>query len=502
MKLFLTTFSIIILFLLIIFVCTSLFLKPYYHNIKQQSLKISLEKIALLDFNDTDENGYASEQLAIDIKAMEEANNLQIIILDDNLQMFYSSSDKLTYSKYDRINGARQWFNSFFEIIESEHKGNGTLNDPFIGTRRNAYTHTTYLSLYAAIPVNNELYGEAFYYVLMYTPLSSIDDAVSTFNDFALMLGGIAMIISGIVSVLLCSHFVEPIIQMNNAAKCIADMDFSTKLQIRSDDELGELAGSINYLSEQLELKINELSIANQQLRRDIEEKEKIDIMRQELISNVSHELKTPLAIIMGYCEGLQLNINDEEKDYYCGVIYDEAVKMNNLAARLLNLAELEAGTYLDITEFSLAELAGQRLKTISYIFDERGITTQFSSSGNTDISADFGRIEEVLNNLLSNAEHHTPDNGSISVSVNETADGVECSIFNSGSHIPDESLERIWDSFYKVDKARTRKYGGSGLGLKIVGSIINMHHGGYSAENTPDGVVFKFTLPHDYLQN
>ena len=218
--------------------------------------------------------------------------------------------------------------------------------------------------------------------------------------------------------------------------------------------------------------------------------------MRRELLSNVSHEFKTPLAIIMGYCEGLQLNINNDEKDYYCSVISDEAVKLNNIAARLLDLAELESGAILDISSFSLSELADERMRTMSYMFAEQGISAEFHSDGECLVSGDCGRIEEVINNLLSNALHHTPRGGRISVDVNENSDNVSCTVFNSGSHIPEESLDRIWESFYKVDKARTRKYGGSGIGLKIVSSILSLHGGSYSAANTDDGVYFRFTLP------
>lgn len=499
-RLFLITFGVILLFLVIIFFCNSLFLKPYYQNNKEQSLKQTLHKISMLDFSDTVEGGYASENLSAKLRYMEEAENIQVIILDDSLGVFYCESEDTVFDKFDRFSGARQWFNSLFEI-EPDYKGNGTLSDPIIGTRRNSRTDTTYLSLYAMVPVNING-SDTYYYVLINTPLSAMDDAVAVFNDFALILGIVAMIISGLMSVLLCSNFVEPILQINNATKRMAAMDFSVKLDINSNDELGQLAQSINYLSSELETKINELKVANEQLKRDIEEKEKIDIMRQELISNVSHELKTPLAIIMGYCEGLQLNVNNEEKDYYCSVIADEAVKMNNLAARLLNVAELESGTYLDLTEFSLAELAEERLKTMSYIFAEHNITTEFKASGDSMINADYGRIEEVLNNLLSNAKHHTPDGGRISVDVHEIPGGVQCNIYNSGSHIPDESLERIWESFYKVDKARTRKYGGSGLGLKIVSSILDMHSGKYSAVNTEDGVIFSFALPRAHKEN
>ena len=498
-RLFLITFGVILFFLGIIFITNTLLLKPYYNYMKEKKLISTLDIISELDFSDTDEAGQASYSLSTKLKSMEEADNIYIIILNDQLDFFYNSMENWSGIQYlDKREGAKQLFNSLYEMSGEEIRGRGTLLSPAIGMRRNPKTNTTYLSLFAVIPtsVDNEI---SYRYVLLNTSVSAIEDAVTAFNDYALLLGVFAMIISGLVSLVLCSNFAKPILRINDATKRMADMDFSVKLQIHSRDELGQLAESINYLSSELETKINQLSIANTQLKKDIEEKERIDLMRRELLSNVSHEFKTPLAIIMGYCEGLQLNINNEEKDYYCSVISDEAVKLNSIAARLLDLAELESGAIMEISEFSLSELAEERLKTMSYIFSEHSISTDFQAEGNCTVNADYGRIEEVVNNLLANAQHHTPDGGKISVSVHEEGEYVCCTVFNSGSHIPEDSLDRIWESFYKVDKARTRKYGGSGLGLKIVSSIVNLHGGSYSAENTDQGVLFRFTLPKNY---
>ena len=495
-RLFLLMFGLILGFLGIIFLTSSLFLKPYYYAIKKDSLISTLKGVTELDFSDTGDNGCAGETLRLRLRSLEESGSIRMIILDDSMRVFYTEDEGDTaFRRYDRQSSVREWFNSAFEMIGENYEGEGSVNSPIIGRRRNAVTGTDYLSLYAVVPMT--LNGDVrYYYVLMNTPLSAIEDAVTAFNGFALMLGIIAMIVSGVLTLLLCSRFVAPILEINQATKRMADMNFDVELDIRSRDELGQLAESINHLSSELESKIGQLRVANEQLRRDIEEKEKIDVMRRQLISDVSHELKTPLAIIMGYCEGLQLDVNSEERDYYCGVIADEAVKMNNLAARLLNVAELESGAMLDFTTFSLSELAEERLHTLSYIFAERGITTAFRSSGEGTVTADSGRIEEVMNNLLSNAQNHTPDGGRITVEVTEDREAVTCRVFNSGSLIPEESLERIWDSFYKVDKARTRKYGGSGLGLKIVSTILRMHGGTYRAENAEDGVAFTFTLP------
>ncbi|MBQ9903092.1 MAG: HAMP domain-containing histidine kinase [Clostridia bacterium] len=502
-RLFIINFSVVLLFLGIIFLTNALLLPTYYNYTKEKELVTTLHKIAALDFSDTDESGKASYTLGTQLKSMEENNGIYVIILNDKLNFFYNAMDSWEgISPIDRYEGAKQIFNALFEISGDDIRGEGTLASPAICVRRNPKTDTTYLSLFAVIPaqVNGEV---CYHYVLLNTSLSAMEEAVDAFNDFALALGIFAMIISLLVSLMLCSAFAKPILRMNDVTKRMAEMDFSVKLEVHSKDELGQLAESINFLSSELETKINQLRVANIQLKKDIEEKERIDLMRQELISNVSHEFKTPLAIIMGYSEGLQLNINnDDEKDYYCSVISDEAVKLNNLAARLLDLAELESGANLEFSEFSLSELAEERLHTMSYIFSERGITTTFHAEGDCTVIADNGRIEEVINNLLTNAQHHTPDGGGISVTVQDEGESVSCTVFNSGSRIPDESLDRIWESFYKVDKARTRKYGGSGLGLKIVSSIVNLHGGSCSAQNTDDGVVFRFALPKKQIQN
>ena len=497
-RLFLITFGLILFFLGIIFVTNTLLLKPYYNHMKEKQLVSTLQKLSALDFSDTDENGQVSYSLGTQLKSMEEADNIYIIILNNKLDFFYNSMDNwVGISPVDKYDGAKQIFNSLFEMSGEELRGNGTLDSPAISRRRNPKTNTTYLSLFAVIPAN--VNGEiCYHYVLLNTSVSAIEDAVAAFNDYALLLGVFAMIVCGLVSLVLSSNFAKPILRLNDVTKRMANLDFSVKLDVHSRDELGQLAESINYLSSQLETKINQLSIANTQLKKDIEEKERIDLMRQEMISNVSHEFKTPLAIIMGYSEGLQLNINSEEKDYYCSVISDEAVKLNNLSSRLLNLAELESGVIKEYTDFSLSELAEERLKTMSYIFSEHGIATEFGSEGACEVKGDYSRIEEVVNNLLANAQHHTPDGGRIAVRVFEEGENVSCTVFNSGSHIPEDSLDRIWESFYKVDKARTRKYGGSGLGLKIVSSIVNLHGGSYGAENTEEGVVFRFTLPKE----
>ena len=311
------------------------------------------------------------------------------------------------------------------------------------------------------------------------------------------IIGLILLLLGGAATFVVGSRFAIPIVRASRAADQVAHLNFSERLPITSSDELGQLSGSINNLSDQLRTKIEELSVANQNLRKELMHRKKIDEMRRTFISDVSHELKTPLAIILGYCEGLQMNVNSEEREYYCSVIEDEATRMSNLASRLLKLAELESGEMEpEISVFDLRALAEDRLEKLGLLLEERGITHNFYCiEDSVPVLGDAERIEEVVNNLLTNAKNHTPDGGEITVFISVDNGTVTCRIHNTGSHIPEESLERIWESFYKVDKARTRSYGGSGLGLKIVSSILSAHNSSFGAYNTDIGVEFYFTL-------
>ena len=272
-RLFLITFGIILFFLGIIFITNTLLLQPYYNYMKEKKLISTLQKISELDYSDTDDSGKASYNLSTELKSIEESDNIHIIILDEHLNFFYNATGSVSgISPVDKYEGAKQLFNSLFEMSGEESRGNGTLDSPAISKRRNPKTDTTYLSLFAVIPatVNDDI---SYHYVMLNTSISAIEDAVAAFNDYALLLGIFAMIVSGMLSLVLCSNFAQPILRINEAAKRIADMDFSAKLEIRSDDELGQLAESINHLSSELETKINQLSVANAQLKKDIEER-------------------------------------------------------------------------------------------------------------------------------------------------------------------------------------------------------------------------------------
>lgn len=243
---------------------------------------------------------------------------------------------------------------------------------------------------------------------------------------------------------------------------------------------------------------INELKLKNEQLKHDIEQKERIENMRSEFLSNISHELKTPIALIQGYAEGLTESVNDDEesKNYYCEVIMDEASKMNNIVKKLMDIDQLEFGDANITNEvFDIVEMIKGYLQASSILISQKHVNVKFNVDEKIYVCTDADYAREVFDNYFTNALNHVEDRMDICIDVEENDTCVTISIFNSGNPIPEESISKLWDKFYKVDKARTREYGGSGVGLSIVKAIQESIGQQYGVENYSDGVKFYYTL-------
>ena len=257
----------------------------------------------------------------------------------------------------------------------------------------------------------------------------------------------------------------------------------------------------MNQMSKTLETVSGELKTANNELQKDIEKKEEIDVMRREFLSNVSHELKTPIALIQGYAEGLKECVNDDEesRDFYCDVIMDEANRMNNMVKKLLTLNQLEFGTEaVTLERFNLTALIRGVIQSSDILIKQKGATVIFQDTPEIYVWADELKIEDVVRNYLSNAWNHAAGEKIIEVKVQKVNGKARVSVFNTGIPIPEESLDQIWVKFYKVDKARTREYGGSGIGLSIVKVIMESFNQPYGVKNYDNGVEFWFELESD----
>ena len=304
--------------------------------------------------------------------------------------------------------------------------------------------------------------------------------------------------ISGLIILVVTSRITRPISELTKLSEKMSDLDFEARYQSWAGNEIDVLGDNFNKMSRKLESTISELKSANNKLQKDIEDKIKIDEMRKEFLDNVSHELKTPIALIQGYAEGLNENISDdpESREFYCEVIMDEASKMNKLVKNLLTLNQLESGKDAPVMErFDIVSLIKGVLGSMHIMIEQKEATVIFEETEPVYVWADEFKTEEVVTNYTSNALNHLDGERKVEIKVLREGDCVKVTVFNTGTPIPEEDIPNLWNKFYKVDKARTREYGGSGIGLSIVKAIVEGMNQKYGVCNYDNGVEFWFTL-------
>lgn len=353
-------------------------------------------------------------------------------------------------------------------------------------SRMNSY----YIELFGAVNEETGIYIRSNYESMM--------ENITISNHFLTYIGIFASIIGAFVVFFVGRRFTRPILELSEVADKMSRLDFDCRYKVEYQDEIGVLGNSINTMADKLEQTISELKAANNELQRDIENKIQIEEMRTEFLSNVSHELKTPIALIQGYAEGLQENISDdaESREFYCEVIIDEANKMNRMVKKLLSLNQIEFGNEpVNFERFDLTEVIKSILGSTEILFQQKEAKVSFEAAEPVCVWSDEYMAEEVLTNYISNALNHLGGEKRIIISMEQKETTVRVKVYNDGTPIPKEALERIWDKFYKVDKARTREYGGSGIGLSIVKAIMNTLNQDFGVENKEQGVEFWFEL-------
>ena len=336
------------------------------------------------------------------------------------------------------------------------------------------------------------------YNIFIRSPLESIQETMGLFFRFLLIVG-IAVIAGGILFVWYFSRrLTEPLRELAVLSARMADLDFNAKYTSGGGGEIGVLGENFNIMSQKLENTISELKNANFRLQQDIEQKEKMEKMRTDFMGNVSHELKTPIALIQGYAEGLREGVSDdaESREFYCDVIMDEASKMNQMVKNLMTLNQLEFGDEnVEFQRFDLTELIRGVLQSMEIMAQQKEAKVQFRQKDPVYVWADEFKAEQVVRNYVSNAFNHLDGDRVVDVKIIPAGDKVKVTVFNTGTPIPEEDVPHIWEKFYKVDKAHTREYGGNGIGLSIVKAIMDSFHQEYGVNNYDNGVEFWFEL-------
>ncbi|MDN5304923.1 MAG: two-component system, OmpR family, sensor histidine kinase VanS [Fusobacteriaceae bacterium] len=327
--------------------------------------------------------------------------------------------------------------------------------------------------------------GEAIFISAILTQLDEILGIITLFS--LIMFAVIYLVVIIVINILVSKELINPIIKIKNIAYKMAKLDFSEKININSKDELEDLAKSINFLSEELEININKL-------KADIKKKEKINEIQKRFYSNMSHELKTPLAIIQGYSKGLKDNIKPEKRDFYYEVIQEEIEKMVSIINDLININKVDTEE-INKEKIELKDFILNILEKYNLDIEEKNVKLNLELE-DISVLADKKGLKSVIDNILSNAFVYVKENGEIKINIENFGENeVKISIFNEGKNIPEESLEYIWRPFYRADDLEERKYGGTGLGLAITSGILKNHNSDFGVINKENGVEFYFTL-------
>ena len=488
----------ICLLLLSIFTITlinGLFLEKYYVSKKVEVLEEAKEVLSQMNLDDIlqydtdieeDKKG-ATDEISDEIERSSSRNNLTWIIVNEENSGYYywgeNNMAKMLRSKlFGYINNLDQDMQHSRVLKKTDTCTMWQVHDRFAGME--------YVECWGQFDNG--------YYFLIRSPLESIKESASISNSFYFIVGIIIIVVSGIVILVMTNRITRPISELTKLSEKMSDLDFDARYQSRAGNEIDVLGDNFNKMSRKLESTISELKSANNKLQKDIEDKIKIDEMRKEFLDNVSHELKTPIALVQGYAEGLKEGVNDdpESRDFYCDVIMDEAGKMNRMVKNLMTLNQLEFGNdKVEFERFNLTELIGGVLQSMDILSQQKDVKLIFREENPVYVWGDEFKIEQVVRNYVSNAYNHVNEEKIIEVKILREDGLAKVTVFNTGKPIPEEDVPRIWDKFFKVDKAHTREYGGNGIGLSIVKAIMESMHQQYGVKNYDNGVEFWFTL-------
>lgn len=485
--------------ILAIFMCWFMnltFLKDYYTSTKINDLGTVYEQTNEI-YGQEDEI-LDEENLNLEVERMAAKKNMSLYVFNIYYNSFLTSFLQFIYPSNLNTTQAETVKKRVEEYINdySDKKHKKTMEELVSEENYSIYKvyderiQSYYIELYGSLSNDATIY--------IRTNFESMQDSVNISNKFLAYIGIVIAVLGAIFMFFVGRSFTNPILELSDIAKRISNLDFEARYDKLSNDEIGILGESINTLSKKLETTISELKSANNELQSDIENKIQIDEMRKEFLSNVSHELKTPIALIQGYAEGLKENINDdvESRDFYCEVIMDEADKMNKMVKKLLSLNQIEFGNnQVAMERFDIVSLVKSVVFATDIMAQQKEAAIILEEQEPIYVWADEYMIEEVVTNYISNAYNHLAGDKIIEINLWKKEEVVRISVFNTGEPIPEEDLDKIWIKFYKVDKARTREYGGSGIGLSIVKAIMNSHNRECGVINHNNGVEFWFEL-------
>lgn len=476
-KLIALSVGVLALYYTLVSLFSLLFMEPYYlHKVERTLI-----------------NAYGTlremEELDLDTVASLEESNLSIIIAEiDTMEVLYNSQVP------------DQFMRDMVAHILPFIRDHATNTSTGYNINTDEMYHSTASGTTTSGGRRVTLGGVTDRYILdISTSYASISQATGISVQFSLIVGLMVMVLAVLAFSRMSSAVIHPITQITNIAGQIAHLDFSQKCDVDMGGEIGVMAESVNTMSDFMQTYTSQLQTANEQLKADIQQKKEQEEARKNLVSNLSHDLKTPIGLIAGYADGLRQGMakTDEEVREYCDVICDEADRMMTMILKMMELFRLESGTVqLEPETFDLAELLHYVQEIFDLEIERAGLEFSAEYEEGLYVTTDYFSAEQVLLNYAQNAISHINSGNRLRLWVTEYETCYRVQIYNSSAPIPEEELSRLWDSFYRLDKSRGRSGRESGLGLSIVKSNMELLGGGYGVENVEDGVVFWAEFP------
>lgn len=487
-KLFVITLSLLIGLMATLLIFQAFFFEDFYERTKIKSLYREINNFKHLYSYELD----TGSTLTNAMYSFEESTNAKIGIsyLNGQVLCLKEKNDNSSYD-YRLLDAFAKTIlndeNKFYAVIKDNKTITSRFEDPLSGT--------TKIGVATAMSINSK--NDRL--LVSVASIQPIKEATSTINKFYIYIFIGFIFLSIFLSSLYSNIISKPLIKINNVAKKMSNMDFSETCQVESENEIGNLANTLNFLSSNLDSALKDLKKKNKQLQEDIDKERELEAMRKDFVASVSHELKTPIGIIEGYAEGIKDGIVSGEKcNLYLETIIDESQKMGKLVANMLELSKLESGVVKPSLEvFNINRLINKVVTKHKQIALEHNLYLQFKPETEFSyVSADTFQMEQVLTNLITNAIKYTPPENNIIVRISEEDNLFKVSVINEGSHIDSREIEHLFDKFYRIDKARRRNTNSTGLGLPIVKNLLELHGFKYSIQNIDNGVEFKYYLP------
>ena len=461
---------------------SSFFLSKYYKKTKQDSIKkVYNEFIKIIQ---DDENLKDSDNISTLNNICEKAGATMIVVDSAGDSVYDYGAGKMLADRWrDMIFGSNIKQKEEPRVIEK--------NDKYtIQSTVDRFSANQYYELSGGLASGN--------YVVIRMSVESFRESIAIANKFYLGVGISLILVTTLIIIWITRKYTQPLLQLADISKRMSELDFNVKYEDDRDDEIGVLGESMNEMSDKLETAISELKSANLQLHKDIAKKEEVDEMRKEFISNVSHELKTPLMSIHIMLENMILNIGKyKNHDVYLPKCQEAVVNLSSMVQEILDTSRLNSlNGETELKEVDLKILIESIIEPYKIIAKSKKINMNIDYSNSLNINTDKSMLKKALSNIISNAVNYTDNGKNINIYFEKNSLIIE----NECKPIEQNHLDHIFEAFYRAEFDRNKNTGGNGLGLYIVQQILKTLNISHSFESVQNGMKFTINFEENNL--